>query len=62
MCNKSRNDARGEYSLLSPSPFPKRVASSVTMVTRHFMLTESTGFRSFALQCNYDTRCIHEPV
>lgn len=44
-------------SLLSPSPFTKRVASPVTMVTWHFMLTESTGSRSFAHQCNQDPRC-----
>lgn len=53
-------------SLLSPpsSPFfffffTKRVASPVTMVTWHFMLTEST---ILFLQFNEDTRCIRQPV
>lgn len=51
-------------SLLSPSPCAKCVASPVTMVIWHFMLTESTGFRSSALQCDYDTlqSCIQQSV
>lgn len=51
-------------SLPSPSPCAKCVASPVTMVIWHFMLTESTGFRSSALQCDYDTlqSCIQQSV
>lgn len=43
-CNRSRDDAPGEQSSVSITLY-KAVASPVTMVTWHFMLTESTGFR-----------------